>query len=105
MRALADAGAFAIVVEGVVEPIAIAMTEAVACPVIGIGGSARCDGQVLVSEDMLGLFERVPRFVKRYAELGEAIEEAVATYAQDVRARRFPGIEQTYQRSNFPSSN
>lgn len=96
-RALADAGAFAIVVEGVVEPIAVAVTEAVACPVIGIGGSARCDGQVLVSEDMLGLFERVPRFVKRYAELGEAIEEAVATYAQDVRARRFPGIEQTYQ--------
>ena len=91
-RALADAGAFAIVVEGVVEPIAIAVTEAV-----GIGGSARCDGQVLVAEDMLGLFERVPRFVKRYADMATTISDAAATYAAEVRARTFPGIEQTYQ--------
>ena len=96
-RALADAGAFAIVVEGVVEPIAIAVTEAVACPVIGIGGSARCDGQVLVAEDMLGLFERVPRFVKRYASLAEVIEGAAARYAEEVRARTFPTADQTYQ--------
>lgn len=96
-RALADAGAFAIVVEGVVEPIAIAVTEAVDCPVIGIGGSARCDGQVLVAEDMLGLFERVPRFVKRYADMATTISDAAATYAAEVRARTFPGIEQTYQ--------
>ena len=95
--ALAAAGAFAIVVEGVVEPIAVAVTEAVDCPIIGIGGSARCDGQVLVTEDMLGMFERVPRFVKRYAAMSEVIDEAAARYAEDVRARTFPGIEQTYQ--------
>ena len=96
-KALEAAGAFAIVVEGVVEPIAIAVTEAVACPTIGIGGSARCDGQVLVTEDMLGMFERVPRFVKRYAEISEVIGEAAARYAAEVRARTFPGVEQTYQ--------
>ncbi|WP_338466067.1 3-methyl-2-oxobutanoate hydroxymethyltransferase [Novosphingobium sp. ZN18A2] len=96
-KALADAGAFAIVVEGVVEPIAIAVTEAVPCPVIGIGGSARCDGQVLVTEDMLGMFERVPRFVKRYEEIAETIDGAVGRYAADVRARTFPGAENTYQ--------
>jgi len=96
-RALDDAGAFAIVVEGVVEPIAIAVTEAVACPTIGIGASARCDGQVLVTEDMLGLFERVPRFVKRYEAMAEIIGKAAATYADEVRARSFPGPDQTYQ--------
>jgi 3-methyl-2-oxobutanoate hydroxymethyltransferase len=95
--ALDQAGAFAIVVEGVVEPIAIAATKAVTCPTIGIGGSAQCDGQVLVTEDMLGMFERVPRFVKRYAEVSEIISDAAARYAADVRARTFPGIEQTYQ--------
>ena len=69
-KAVADAGCFALVVEGVVEPIAAEITAAVACPVIGIGASpASCDGQVLVAEDMLGLFERTPRFVKRYADL------------------------------------
>ena len=96
-RALEAAGAFAIVVEGVIEPIAIAVTEAVACPVIGIGASARCDGQVLVAEDMLGMFDRVPRFVKRYAGISAVISEAAATYAAEVRARAFPGLEQTYQ--------
>jgi 3-methyl-2-oxobutanoate hydroxymethyltransferase len=96
-RALADAGAFAIVVEGVVEPIAIAVTEAAPCPVIGIGGSARCDGQVLVTEDMLGMFERVPRFVKRYENIAEVISGAVERFAGEVRARTFPGVEQTYQ--------
>ena len=96
-KALDDAGAFAIVVEGVVEPIAIEATKAVACPTIGIGASARCDGQVLVTEDMLGLFERVPRFVKKYDDLAATIERNVATYAEEVRARTFPGDDQTYQ--------
>jgi 3-methyl-2-oxobutanoate hydroxymethyltransferase len=96
-RALEEAGAFAIVIEGVMEPIAIAVTEAVSCPVIGIGASARCDGQVLVTEDMLGMFERVPRFVKRYAEIGPAISEAVARYAAEVRERSFPGPDTIYR--------
>ncbi|OYW44603.1 MAG: 3-methyl-2-oxobutanoate hydroxymethyltransferase [Sphingomonadales bacterium 32-68-7] len=96
-RALADAGAFAIVVEGVVEPIAVAVTEAVPCPTIGIGASARCDGQVLVTEDLLGMFERVPRFVKRYEDIAALISGAAQRYAADVRNRTFPGPEQTYQ--------
>ncbi|MFM5916694.1 MAG: 3-methyl-2-oxobutanoate hydroxymethyltransferase [Novosphingobium sp.] len=96
-QALADAGAFAIVIEGVVEPIAIAATKAVACPTIGIGASAQCDGQVLVTEDMMGMFERVPRFVKRYGAMAEAISAAAGEYAAEVRARSFPGPDQTYQ--------
>ena len=96
-KALDEAGAFAIVVEGVVEPIAIEVTKATSCPIIGIGGSAQCDGQVLVAEDMLGMFERVPRFVKRYAEVAETVSAAAARYAAEVRARSFPGPEQTYQ--------
>ena len=95
--ALCNAGAFAIVVEGVVEPIAIDVTRAVDCPTIGIGASAQCDGQVLVTEDMLGMFERVPRFVKRYENIADTISSAVQSYASDVRARSFPGPEQTYQ--------
>ena len=96
-RALDAAGAFAIVIEGVVEPLAVDITKAVACPTIGIGASAQCDGQVLVIDDMLGMFERVPRFVKRYEEIAETISGAAARYAEEVRARTFPGIEQTYQ--------
>jgi len=96
-QALAEAGAFAIVVEGVIEPIAIAVTRAVACPVIGIGASAQCDGQILVAEDMLGMFERVPRFVKRYDEIAQVISGAAERYAAEVRARAFPGPDQTYQ--------
>ena len=96
-KALDEAGAFAIVVEGVVEPIAIAATEAVSCPTIGIGASARCDGQVLVTEDMLGMFERVPRFVKKYHDIASIISETAANYANEVRLRSFPGPEQTYQ--------
>lgn len=96
-RAVADAGCFGIVVEGVVEPIAIAITEAVGCPTIGIGASAHCDGQVLVAEDMLGLFDRVPRFVKRFGAMADAIGEAARAYAGDVRARAFPTADQTYQ--------
>jgi 3-methyl-2-oxobutanoate hydroxymethyltransferase len=94
--AIADAGAFAIVIEGVVEPIAIAITQAVTCPTIGIGASAQCDGQVLVAEDMLGMFDRTPRFVKRFDDLAGRISAAVETYAADVRNRTFPGMEQTY---------
>ena len=96
-EALCEAGAFSIVVEGVVEPIAIEVTRKVSCPVIGIGASAQCDGQVLVTDDMIGMFERVPRFVKRYAELAEIIAGAAEAYAADVRARRFPEDEQTYR--------
>ena len=77
--------------------IAIAATRAVPCPTIGIGASAQCDGQVLVTEDMLGMFDRVPRFVKRYEEIAQVIGRAAEAYAGEVRARTFPGIEQTYQ--------
>jgi 3-methyl-2-oxobutanoate hydroxymethyltransferase len=96
-KAVADAGAFCIVVEGVMEQIADKVTDAVSCPVIGIGASSRCDGQVLVTEDMLGLFERTPRFVKRYADLAAEIGEAVASYAGEVRSRSFPTDDQTYR--------
>ncbi|HWL47397.1 MAG TPA: 3-methyl-2-oxobutanoate hydroxymethyltransferase, partial [Sphingomonadaceae bacterium] len=96
-RAVAEAGCFAMVVEGVVEPVAAAVTEAVVCPTIGIGASARCDGQVLVAEDMLGLFARTPRFVKRFDDLATRISAAAAAYAAEVRARAFPAPEQTYR--------
>ena len=96
-RSLDEAGAFAIVVEGVLEPIAEAVTGAVTCPTIGIGASAKCDGQVLVTEDMLGMFERVPRFVKRYENLAETISAAAERFAGEVRERSFPGPEQTYR--------
>ena len=96
-RAVAEAGAFSIVVEGVMEEIANAVTDSVAVPIIGIGASARCDGQVLVTEDMLGLFERTPRFVKRYDDLATRIGTAVETYASEVRERSFPTSDQTYR--------
>jgi 3-methyl-2-oxobutanoate hydroxymethyltransferase len=95
--ALEQAGAFIVIVEGVVEPIAVEVTKALSCPVVGIGGSPQCDGQVLVVDDMIGMFEREPRYVKRYAEVAESISDAAARYAADVRARSFPGIELTYQ--------
>jgi 3-methyl-2-oxobutanoate hydroxymethyltransferase len=95
-RAVADAGAFAMVIEGTLEPLARAITEDIAVPTIGIGASPACDGQVLVSEDILGLFaDFTPRFVRRYADLGPEISAAAAAYAADVRARRFPGPEHT----------
>jgi 3-methyl-2-oxobutanoate hydroxymethyltransferase len=81
----------------VVEPIAIEITQKVACPTIGIGASAHCDGQVLVTEDMLGLFERTPKFVKRYGTMASHVSESVAQYASEVRDRSFPGVDQTYQ--------
>jgi len=96
-KAVAQAGAFSVVVEGVIEPLAIEMTKAIDVPTIGIGGSAQCDGQVLVIDDMLGMFDRVPRFVKKYEQLSGKIDAAVAQYAADVRARAFPTVDQTYQ--------
>ncbi len=96
-QAVAQAGAFAIVVEGVVEPLAQAIVAGVDCPVIGIGASADCDGQVLVTEDMLGLFDRTARFVKTYDDMAGRISAAVDAYAGEVRSRAFPGPEQVYQ--------
>lgn len=95
-RAIADAGAFGVVAEGVVETLANEITAAVSVPVIGIGASSQCDGQVLVTEDMLGMFERTPRFVKRFDDLAGRISAAVETYATEVRSRAFPGAEQVY---------
>jgi 3-methyl-2-oxobutanoate hydroxymethyltransferase len=90
-RAIAQAGAFALVIEGTYEAAARAITQAVPVPTIGIGASPACDGQILVTDDLLGLFDEfTPRFVKRYAELGPLIADAAASYAADVRARRFP---------------
>jgi 3-methyl-2-oxobutanoate hydroxymethyltransferase len=95
--AVTKAGAFCIVVEGVMEEIATDSARQSSAPIIGIGASAECDGQVLVTEDMLGLFERTPRFVKRYDDLASRIGEAAAAYAADVRERTFPGPDQTYR--------
>lgn len=95
-QSLADAGAFGIVVEGVAEPIAARMTKEVDVPIIGIGASAECDGQILVTEDLLGLFPKVPKFVKKMANMELLIQDAVKSYAQQVRSRTFPSSEQTY---------
>ena len=94
--AIAEAGAFALVIEGVVEPIAVEITRLVRCPTIGIGASPACDGQVLVIDDMLGMFDRTARFVKRYDAIAERISAAAAAYAAEVRARAFPGPDQLY---------
>jgi len=96
-RAVAEAGAFSVVVEGVVEPLAREITRAVRIPTIGIGASSECDGQILVLEDMLGLNPRPPKFVKVYGRLGEMIEEAVRNYAAEVRDRSFPGEDNLYR--------
>ncbi|MEL6318681.1 MAG: 3-methyl-2-oxobutanoate hydroxymethyltransferase [Pseudomonadota bacterium] len=95
-KAVEEAGAFAVVVEGVVEPLAKAITEALAIPTIGIGASPACDGQILVFEDMIGLFPRVPTFVKRFGTMQDMMQDAIGTYASEVRARRFPGAEHVY---------
>jgi 3-methyl-2-oxobutanoate hydroxymethyltransferase len=95
--AVVEAGAFAVVIEAVLEPLARALAVELPVPVIGIGGSPECDGQILVTDDLLGLSgATTPRFVKRYAELGEAVTGAVAAYAADVRAHRFPGAEHCF---------
>jgi 3-methyl-2-oxobutanoate hydroxymethyltransferase len=95
-RAADEAGAFAIVVEGVDETLAPEITAAVKAPTIGIGASAKCDGQILVTDDLLGLFEWTPKFVRRYADLKGIIDKAAGAYAADVRARRFPAAAETY---------
>ena len=96
-KAIAEAGAFTIVVEGVIESLADRITDAVPVPTIGIGASLRCDGQVLVTEDLLGLFaDFTPKFVRRYAELGQQVSKAAAAFAEDVRQRRFPGPENVF---------
>ena len=100
-QSMAEAGAFAVVLEGTLEPVAAAITAAVPIPTIGIGASPTCDGQILVSEDVFGLFsDFTPRFVKRYADLGSQISAAAEAYAQDVRARRIPAKEHCF----FPRS-
>lgn len=94
--AIAEAGAFSIVIEGVVEPLAREITDLVEVPTIGIGASPACDGQILVLEDMLGLSPRVPKFVRRFGSLSTHIEEAVCAYADEVRARTFPDTDNVY---------
>ncbi len=103
--AIAEAGAFAIVVEGVVETVARELTAEVPVSIIGIGASVACDGQILVTEDMTGIFDGFkPKFVKRYAELGKDMEATVVAYAKEVRTRQFPGTEHTYKaRAKKPS--
>jgi len=96
-KAVEAAGAFAVVVEGTVEPVARRVTEVIDIPTIGIGASPACDGQILVTEDMLGIFnDFTPKFVKRYADFTKDIAEAVGAYAEDVRARKFPGLEHCF---------
>jgi 3-methyl-2-oxobutanoate hydroxymethyltransferase len=96
-QAVADAGAFAVVLEGMAEPLAAKITRAVTIPTIGIGASAECDGQILVLEDMLGLNPQPPKFVRQYANMASDIGAAVMNYAADVRARRFPGEDNVYR--------
>jgi 3-methyl-2-oxobutanoate hydroxymethyltransferase len=95
-RVIAEAGAFSVVMEGMAELLAARITKSCPIPTIGIGASAECDGQILVLEDMLGLSPRVPKFVKEFAQIGNAIEGAVQSYADDVRSRKFPAVEHTY---------
>jgi 3-methyl-2-oxobutanoate hydroxymethyltransferase len=95
-RLVAEAGAFAVVLEALTQPLAQRITTAIDIPTIGIGASGSCDGQILVMEDMLGLSPRVPRFVKKFGKVGEAIEAAIRAYAEDVRTRAFPTPEHTY---------
>ncbi len=95
-RAVTAAGAFAVVLEAIPAELAHRITASLPIPTIGIGASAACDGQILVMEDMLGLSPKVPKFVKRYGDVGAAIDVAIANYAADVAARRFPADEHTY---------
>jgi len=97
-RAVEEAGAFAVVIEGTIEMLAREITETLSIPTIGIGASPACDGQILVIDDMLGMFsDFTPKFVKRYGEVGKTVEQAARTYARDVQARRFPEIAHVYQ--------
>jgi 3-methyl-2-oxobutanoate hydroxymethyltransferase len=102
--AVADAGAFAVVLEAMAEPLAAKITQMIPIPTIGIGASPACDGQILVLEDMLGLNPNPPRFVREYAHLGPEIEAAVKAYASDVRSRSFPSQENVYTMSKGSSA-
>jgi 3-methyl-2-oxobutanoate hydroxymethyltransferase len=95
-RLIAEAGAFAVVLEAIAEPLAAKITTAISIPTIGIGASAACDGQILVMEDMLGLSPQVPKFVKQFGQIGAAIESAIRGYAEAVRSKNFPAQEHTY---------
>ena len=97
-KAIERAGAFSVVIEGTVEPVAQKMTKAISIPTIGIGASAACDGQILVTEDMLGMTPRAPKFVKQYADIAGMISTATAQYAAEVKTRSFPSAEYTYKR-------
>ncbi len=94
--AVQAAGAFSVVLEGVAEPLAVEITKKLDIITIGIGASVECDGQILVAEDMLGYFPKNAKFVKRYAETGQTIKNAVQQYSADVKARKFPSSEHTY---------
>jgi 3-methyl-2-oxobutanoate hydroxymethyltransferase len=96
-RVVAEAGAFSVVLEALAEPLAAKITAAIPIPTIGIGASPACDGQILVMEDMLGLSPRVPKFVKEFGKVGAAIENAIKMYAEEVKARTFPGTQNTYE--------
>lgn len=103
-RAVARAGAFALVIEATAEPVARRITEELAIPTIGIGASAACDGQILVTDDLLGLFsDFTPKFVQRYAELGPIVSEAVMSYRDDVRHRRFPADRHVFRARTLPA--
>lgn len=95
-RQVSEAGAFAIVLEAMAEPLAARITKAVPIPTVGIGASAHCDGQILVMEDMLGLSPKVAKFVREFGKVGKAIEDAISLYASEVRSRSFPAPENTY---------
>lgn len=96
-KAIEDAGAFAFVIEATMENVARQITESISIPTIGIGASAACDGQVLVTEDMLGMLTgHTPKFVKKYADLADEISSAVEDYANDVRSRKFPADQYLY---------
>ncbi|WP_375617642.1 MULTISPECIES: 3-methyl-2-oxobutanoate hydroxymethyltransferase [unclassified Bartonella] len=95
--AIEEAGAFAVVLEGIVEPLAVKLTNKLSIPTIGIGASNQCDGQVLVMEDMLGYGSHVPKFVRRYGDLEQAMETAIKNYAEDVTSRAFPADNEVYK--------
>ena len=96
-KAVEAAGAFSVVIEGVAEELAQKITKSIQIPTIGIGASAHCDGQILVFEDMIGLFPRVPTFVKRYGNMEEMMINAINRYSSEVRDRSFPAAEHTYK--------
>ncbi len=99
---VSEAGAFAVVLEAIAAPLAKRITAAVAIPTIGIGASSSCDGQILVMEDMLGLSPRVPKFVKEFGAIGDAIDRAIKSYADDVLSREFPTADHTYAMRSAP---